>query len=441
MCHRRPFCPILSQFLDRRAMKVLSQKHIHEDSRCNEMEARLMDPHQSELHDDLETIRGFQRSRAERGERVYDLSMVNPDLSPPRAVLDRLLESVTKTSNHRYAVSRGVRRLREAFGAKYRTKFNQEIDSETQVCVCLGSKDATFHALRVLIATGDSVVVPYPAYPAHPSAVSLVGGTTVPWKMHRDPAEAGDSLAQVLQQSRAKVLLLNLPSNPEGIAVSAAWWESVGAVCARYGVTIVNDFVYGEMVFGGAPAVSALVSAMQGARCVEVYSLSKAYNVPGWRVGALVGNESVVRAVARLKSHADYGLFLPLQYAAAQALTSNDDLVRPTVQTYERRLKVLGAGLQGLGWHIENPEAGACLWAKYPVHLAALSNGSRFRSVNATRYLLDSIGLVVTPGVVFGDEGDEWVRLAAVVNEERIRDVLGALRSLGQQNSELVSGA
>ena len=397
---------------------------------CDFLEARHLDPHQASLHEEFEGLRRAQRERATNGASIYDLSMVNPDMAPPRALLDRLLESVTKTANHRYAVSRGVRRLRDGFSAKYRDKFGHALDPETDICVCLGSKDATFHALRVLIEAGDGVIVPAPYYPAHPSAVALTGGRSVPWSASRDPLEAARTLEGLIVQSRARVLLLNFPSNPTGMTVSRKWWSEIGKVCAAANVTILNDFVYGEMCFSGESAHSALCAAEVGATAIEVYSLSKAYNVPGWRVGALVGDTEIVSAVSRLKSQADYGLFLPLQYAAAQALISGDDLVSATVQTYHRRLKVLGSGLAELGWGVTVPEAGASIWTKYPERLVASERLSRFNSVNVARHLLDLSGVIVTPGILFGPQFDGYVRLAAVTNEERLRDVLGALRKV-----------
>lgn len=390
----------------------------------------LLDPRQVELFNDLERLRLAQRERALKGERIFDLAMVNPDLPPPRVVLDRLLESVTKTANHRYAVSRGIRRLREAFTCKYQEKFGHTLDPERQVCVCLGSKDATFHALRVLIGQKARVIVSVPSYPAHTSAVVMAGGEYTTWLAPQCPEQAAYSLREVVQQSGARVLLLNFPSNPTGAVASREWWLSIGRVCADFGVIILNDFVYGEMSFGEKIAESALCVGEVGARCLEVYSLSKAYNVPGWRVGALVGDSEVVGTVSRLKAHADYGLFLPLQYAATQALESSDDLVAPTVETYRRRVRVLSHGLQSLGWHVRVPEAGACLWVQYPKELASLCNGSEFGSVNAAQHLLVRGGVMVTPGIVFGAECDQWMRLAVVMSEERLRDVIDVIREL-----------
>lgn len=387
-------------------------------------------------HDYLKPIKELQHKRLLEGKPVVDLSMVNPDLPPPRPVIDRLLESVTKTSTHRYSVSRGVRRLREGFAEKYASRFGVSLDPESEVCVCLGSKDATFHALRVLIHPGDSVLVAAPSYPAHLSAVTLVGGWASPWQYSTDPHEAARSLAQEFERTKARVLLLNFPSNPAGAVVSAQWWSEVGAVCAKYGATIVNDFVYGEMCFGGGAAVSALSARAQGASVVEVYSLSKAYNVPGWRVGALVGDARLVKAVSRLKAHADYGLFLPLQYAAAVALTAKEDLVRPTVSAYERRVRVLVHGLTRLGWDVTEPQAGACVWARVPLSLQAMAKEEGAASPSqVAEFLLDRTGVLVAPGRVFGEGFDDFVRFAAVVSEERIREVVSSLTSLAHANS------
>jgi alanine-synthesizing transaminase len=388
--------------------------------------------------DYLRPLKDRQHQMLVEGRTVLDLSMVNPDLPPPRVVLDRLLESVTKTQNHRYAVSRGVRRLREGFALKYSTRFGVTLNPEKEVCVCLGSKDATYHALKSLLKPGDSVVVSAPSYPAHISAVALAGGIPVVWDYVVDPAEASRSLKALLESSGARVLLLNFPSNPAGTVVSRAWWDAIADVCRTLDVTVINDFVYGEMCFSGEAGVSALHMSARGVRCVEVYSLSKAYNVPGWRVGALVGDERVVQSVARFKSHSDYGLFLPLQYAASVALTSSQDLVKQTVVAYQRRLKVLANGLKALGWDVAEAQAGACVWARFPQALfpvvSQTTKGSR--SVAFASELLDKTGVLVAPGVVFGDDYDDFVRFSAVVTEERMREVVEALGKAGSVSCE-----
>ncbi len=406
--------------------------------------------------DVLQPLKTLQHRMLVEGRAVSDLSMVNPDLAPPRLVMDRLLESVTKPNNHRYAVSRGVRRLREAFAEKYRSAFSVNVDPEGEVCVCLGSKDATYHAIRALVREGDRVVVGAPTYPAHASAVALVGAESVAWMPPADPREAALSLGQTLEASRSRLVILNFPNNPSGQMVSAQWWEAVVTAARSHDAFILNDFVYGEMCFSKRPAPSMLAVSGDRRGLLEVYSLSKAYNVPGWRVGALIGDERIVRSVARHKSVADYGLFLPLQFAAASALTATADLVRPTVTAYERRLKVLSHGLKRLGWSINDPVAGASVWARFPSELvqeaydfscrseaaaaasspgsggcnseeAALYQGSQ--SCSVARFFLEKCGVLAAPGIAFGADFDGFVRFAAVMPEERLRDVVSSLSS------------
>lgn len=395
--------------------------------------------------DVMKALKERQHEMLLQGREVVDLSMVNPDLPPPRPVLDRLLEYVTKTSTHKYAVSRGVRRLREAFSEKYK-KFGVALNPESEVCVCLGSKDATYHALRALVTPGDAVIVAAPAYPAHLSAAHLVGAAPVLWEPEEKREDAAASLDALLRATNAKLLVLNLPNNPTGRSVSADWLHAVVAVARRRNAYVINDFVYGEMCFDGSLPPSLLSVVENGLTGVlEVYSLSKAYNVPGWRIGALSGDSEIVRAVARQKSVADYGAFLPLQYAAALALTSPDNLVRGTVSQYERRIRVLTKGLRAAGWVVSDPRAGASVWASYPRALAERAVSSSFEgikgralgdvthepeSVKVARFLLEELGILTTPGVVFGEPFDGFVRFAAVVPDERLREVVEAIGGL-----------
>jgi alanine-synthesizing transaminase len=390
--------------------------------------------------DSIDRLKNIQREKVYRGEQVWDLSMVNPDMQPPRLVMDRLLEFVTKGNNHRYAVSRGVRRLRDAFAAKYDRAFSQSVNPDTEVCVCLGSKDGVFNVLRYVLSAGDKVVVSSPSYSAHLSAVELVGGHVVPWKLQGDHLQDVERLEQLLKDHAPKVLLLNIPANPTGMVVGEDWWRPVAKICAQYDVLLINDFVYGEMCFSGVSATSALMAREHGARCVEVYSLSKAYNVPGWRVGAIMGTSEIVSGVARLKSQADYGLFLPLQYAASFALSSQEDLVAETVQTYQRRLRVLTAGLEECGCEVKAPQAGACLWVRLPTDVVSVG-GVSSESTEFAIGLLEAENLVVTPGVLFGAEYDSYVRLAAVTNEERLREAAGRMRKfIERRRQELRNG-
>jgi alanine-synthesizing transaminase len=394
----------------------------------------------------MQVLKNRQHNMLLAGRSVIDLSMVNPDLAPPRSILDRLLESVNKPGAHRYSVSRGVRKLREAFVEKYSSTFHVQLDPEEQVCVCLGSKDATYHALRALVGPGDRVIVTAPAYPAHLSALHLVGAHPVLWEPDFRPEVAGAMLRQLIDSSGACLVLCNFPCNPTGAVVSREWWRALieGAHSRR--VYVLNDFVYGEMVFGAAAAApSALEVAPAGMdRVLEVYSLSKAYSVPGWRVGALVGDAGVVREVGRQKAIADYGVFLPIQFAAEHALTATEDIVRPTVRAYERRIRLIVQGLARAGWEVTEPKAGASVWAKIPSELYTLAadsglsgvsnggsvKGSVKQSLKVAEFLLERAGVLCCPGMVFGDDYDCFLRFAAVAPEEQMRDVISALGGL-----------
>lgn len=368
--------------------------------------------------DPLRDLNALKLERLARGSPLVDLSMINPDLAPPRFLLDKLLEATVKAQNHRYAVSRGIRKLREAFVTKYGRRFGVELDPEREVCVTLGTKDALVSVLRCLGSAGDSVAVAEPTYPAHISAIELAGLEPRLFELGSDDGETARDLARVLRQSGARVVLLNLPNNPTGKFLSPLALESVCRCARDFGAIVVNDFVYGEMVYGGARAPSVLSVPSGKGSTVEVYSLSKAYSVPGWRVGALVGPAEIVHQVSRLKSHSDYGVFLPLQIAAAAGLAVSDDLVSPLTRQYEYRARVLGEGLKRLGWSVESPQAGASVWAEIP---------ERGRSVGSSvyvRHLIEEAGVFAVPGLVFGQRWDRFVRFALVHGEERLREAL-----------------
>lgn len=396
--------------------------------------------------DVLAEPRRLQRVLVDAGREIIDLSMINPDMAPPRYLLDKLSEAVGKPLNHRYAVSRGIRKLRAAFSVKYETTFGVTLDPEKEVCVCLGSKDALRHTLEAVLSPGDGVLLSYPTYPAHTSAVLLASGKPCFFSIGADETVMLTEIRNALNEHKPKCIVLNFPHNPTGRVISRGFLEAVAELAQSTGTILINDFVYGEMVLDRSrPATSVLAAASNRKNVVEVYSLSKAYNVPGWRVGALVGCESLVRTVSRLKAHVDYGLFLPLQFAAAAALTAPDDLVVSTVREYERRGKILAAGLSRSGWKVLLPEAGCCVWAEPPQGvLEAAASGypqvTGLSSVSLTVSLLQHHGILMSPGVVFGSSFDKFVRFALVVGEDRVREVTRriGLGERGLQNNEQI---
>lgn len=406
---------------------------------------------QSIVSDVLAEPRRLQRMLVDAGREILDLSMINPDLAPPRYLLDKLSEAVGKPQNHRYAVSRGIRKLRAAFSVKYDTTFGVSLDPEKEVCVCLGSKDALRHTLQAILAPGDRVLLSYPTYPAHLSAVQLAHGKPCFFNIEASEELMLSQIRNSIREHSPRCIVLNFPHNPTGRIISKSFLESVAQLAEAAGAVLVNDFVYGEMVFDRASAATSILAAAPNRKnVVEVYSLSKAYNVPGWRVGALVGCESLVRAVARIKGHVDYGLFLPLQYAAAAALTAPDDLVGSTVREYERRSKILVSGLTRAGYNVITPQAGCCVWAEAPkaafdIAVAAVPQAAAHASVALSVYLLQHHGILMSPGVVFGAPFDSCMRFALVVGEDRIREVsrrIGLVERGGQGSDQvrIVSG-
>jgi alanine-synthesizing transaminase len=388
-------------------------------------------PHQSfrsELswlqEDKLGELQRLKEQLLSEGRQLFDLSMINPDLAPARVLVDKLVEASLKPYNHRYSVSRGIRRLREAFASKYQAKFAVELDPDSEVCVTMGAKDAMLDALLSLASPGQHILLGTPTYPAHLSAARLAGLSPVFFEVSSDENAMLIAIESALKAQPIAVLALNFPNNPTGHYVSADFYRKLGAIAVGSNVFILNDFTYGEMGF--APGVSSLLAA-DGARerCAEIYSLSKAYSIPGWRVAALVGSARLIRQVAKLKSHIDYGVFLPLQMAASYALSTKEDLVKPLVAQYNNRCSTLSTGLRSNGWTVQEPRSGACVWAKAPRDLS--SQGS----LELCRNLLRDCGILAMPGLLFGEQCDEYVRFAAVVSEEYIREVVERIGRIG----------
>jgi alanine-synthesizing transaminase len=362
----------------------------------------------------------FNRKKLELlsgGAEVIDLSMINPDLEPPRIMLDRLVEASLKSRSHRYSVSRGVKKLRESFAGLYERRFGVKVNSEAEVCVTMGTKDALRSALRCLATRGDKILVGAPTYPAHRYAIEANGLIFETFTIQADEQAMLNDIIARLAAGSYSMLLLNFPNNPTGICVSQDFYKKLGAALKNSQTSVINDFVYGEMGFESRNQPSLLADPELFNRSLESYSLSKAYNVPGWRIGALVGSCEAISIVNKYKAHIDYGVFLPLQIASAAALSANQDLVSPTSTKYNRRASLLCTGLRRLGWEVTMPQAGASVWAKLPDHVEGGSMAF------ATK-LLDKAHCAVTPGVVFGADYDRFIRFALVASEELMHEVV-----------------
>lgn len=375
----------------------------------------------SVLHD----LHQLKLNRVQNGEQVFDFSMINPDIPPSRLIIDKLVQASLKNFNHRYGVSRGLKRLREAFASKYHTAFGVNVDPTEEVCVTLGCKDATLHLFKLISNKGGKVAVFEPCYPPYISAARYheVDVERIPWR--NDEELAIVDLGKVLKKGDIGAILLNFPMNPTGDIVSENFWRQVVALATTHSCLVINDFAYGELVHRGN---SQSFLSVPGAKevGVEIYTMSKAYSIPGWRVAAVLGNSAIVNGIARIKSQIDYGMFLPVQIAAAGALSDNSSIVAAVKDIYLRRLRVLVEGLTALGWQTSFPAAGACVWTKVPATISREFDGG----FEIAKAILSKSGIAILPGEAFGPQGTGNMRFAAVLPEDKIREALGALGEL-----------
>jgi alanine-synthesizing transaminase len=360
-----------------------------------------------------------------RGEDIIDFGMGNPDRSTPKHIVDKLVEAAQRPDTHRYSVSRGIPRLRRAICQWYRRRYNVELDPESEVIVTIGSKEGLAHLALATLGPGDAVLVPNPAYPIHPYGVVIAGADI----RHVPLVSEGDFFAELEKAikdiwPRPKMLVLNFPANPTAQCVDLSFFEQVIAIAREHNLWIVHDLAYAEIVFDDYHAPSIL--QVPGAKdiAVEFYSLSKTYNMPGWRVGFMCGNPVLVAALTRMKSYLDYGMFTPIQVAAITALESSQDCVKVICETYRRRRDVLCQGLAAIDWQVELPKATMFVWAPIPEPFRHLG------SLEFSKKLLNEAKVAVSPGVGFGSYGDNYVRFSLIENEHRTRQAIRGIRQM-----------
>ena len=360
-----------------------------------------------------------------RGEDIIDLGMGNPDQGTPRHIVEKLIEAAQNPRNHRYSASRGIPKLRSAITDWYREKYGVELDPETEAIATIGSKEGISHLALALVGPGDAVLVPNPTYPIHTYGVIIANGDVrhVPMTLEGDFFE---ELADAYKQTwpRPKAVMLNFPHNPTTRVVEPEFFEKVVAFARENNVIVVHDLAYAELVFDGYRAPSLL--EVPGAKevGVEFTSLSKTYNMPGWRVGFAAGNPRIIAALARMKSYLDYGMFQPIQIAAIIALKGPQECVREIVEMYRSRRDTLCDGLNRIGWSVERPRATMFVWARIPEKYRAMG------SLEFSKMVLEKAKVAVSPGIGFGEYGDGFVRFALVENEHRIRQAVKGLRVL-----------
>ena len=367
-----------------------------------------------------------------RGEDIIDFGMGNPDQPTPQHIVDKLIESAQRGDTHRYSVSKGIPRLRRAISTWYKTRYDIDINPDTEAIVTIGSKEGIAHLALATLDRGDIVLVPNPSYPIHIYGPVIAGAD-----IHHIPMKSGvdffDELEKAIKSSfpKPKMLILNFPSNPTTQCVDLPFFEKVVGICQEHGILIVHDIAYADIVFDGYKAPSIL--QVPGAKeiAVEFFTLSKSYNMPGWRVGFMVGNKDLVAALARIKSYHDYGTFTPIQVASILALEGPQDCVQDIRLMYQTRRDVLCKGLDSINWEIEIPKATMFVWAPIPEPYKAMG------SLEFSKKILLDAKVAVSPGVGFGDFGDDHVRFALIENESRTRQEIRGLREMFKKDGLL----
>jgi alanine-synthesizing transaminase len=360
-----------------------------------------------------------------RGEDIIDFGMGNPDKPAPAHIVDKLVEAAQRPDTHRYSVSKGIPRLRKACCDWYKRKFDVDLDPDSECIVTIGSKEGLAHLALATMGPGDAVMVPNPAYPIHPYGFVIAGADIRHVPLTPD-VDFFAELEKSVKDSwpKPKMLVLNFPGNPTTQCVDLEFFERIVAFAKEHQIWVVHDLAYGEICFDGykAPSILQVPGAKEVA--VEFYTLSKTYNMPGWRVGFMSGNPTLIAALARMKSYLDYGMFTPIQVAAITALDGPQDCVDEIVATYKSRRDVLCEGLNAIGWAVEKPKATMFVWARIPERYREMG------SLEFSKKLLKEAKVAVSPGIGFGEYGDEYVRFGLIENEHRTRQAIRGIRDM-----------
>jgi alanine-synthesizing transaminase len=370
-----------------------------------------------------------------RGDDIIDLSMGNPDGQTPKHIVDKLVEAAQRQDTHGYSVSKGIPRLRKAICDWYQRRYAVELDPDSEAIVTIGSKEGLAHLMLATLERGDTVLVPNPSYPIHIYGAIIAGADIRSVRM----TPGVDFIAEVERAIRElfpkpKMLIIGFPSNPTAKCVELDFFERIVALAREHDMMVVHDLAYADIVYDGYQAPS--IMQVPGARdvAVEFFTMSKSYNMAGWRIGFMVGNQDLVHALARIKSYHDYGSFTPIQVASIVALEGPQQCVADIRRNYEKRRDVMVKGLHDIGWMVENPKASMYVWAKIPETYAKMG------SLEFTKRLMDQAKIAVSPGIGFGDHGDDHVRIALIENENRLRQALRGVREMFKKDG-LLRGA
>ncbi|HMS80461.1 MAG TPA: alanine transaminase [Burkholderiaceae bacterium] len=360
-----------------------------------------------------------------RGEDIIDMSMGNPDGQTPQHIVDKLVEASKRPDTHGYSVSKGIPRLRKAISDWYKRRYAVDIDPDGEAIVTIGSKEGLAHLMLATLDRGDTVLVPNPSYPIHIYGAVIAGADIRSVRM-TPGVDFFEELERAIRESipKPKMMILGFPSNPTAMCVDLGFFERVVALARQHDILVVHDLAYADITFDGfvAPSIMQVPGAREVA--VEFFTMSKSYNMAGWRIGFMVGNRQLVDALSRIKSYHDYGTFTPIQVASIAALDGPQDCVEEVRQQYQKRRDVLAKGLHEAGWMVEVPRASMYIWAEIPEPYKALG------SLEFAKRLLADAKVAVSPGIGFGDYGDDHVRFALIENEQRTRQAVRGIKEM-----------
>ncbi len=360
-----------------------------------------------------------------RGEDIVDMSMGNPDRPTPSHIVNKLVESVKKDDTHRYSLSKGIPRLRKAICSWYKKRFDVSLNPDSEAISTIGSKEGLAHLMLATLDRGDTVLVPNPSYPIHIYGAIIAGADVRSIKM-TNGENFFDELEKAIRESipKPKMIIIGFPSNPTGQCVNIDFFEKVIKLAVQYEILVVHDLAYADICFDGYKAPSIMQVKGSKEVAVEFFSLSKSYNMAGWRMGFMVGNETLVNALGRIKSYFDYGNFTPVQVASVIALEEEQTCVDEICEMYQLRRDCLVKGLYDLGWVVEIPKATMYLWAEIPDFY------KHYGSLEFSKKLLNEAKVATSPGIGFGDYGDNHIRFALIENEQRIKQAVRGIKEM-----------
>ena len=358
------------------------------------------------------------------GEDIIDFGMGNPDQSTPKHIVEKLLESSAQGRNHRYSLSAGLPKLKLAISDWYRRNYNVEIDPEKETIVTIGSKEGLSHLMIAMLSPGEVVMVPDPCYPIHSFSVLIARGDIRSYDSFSENLMIKSIEDGLAKNPKPKALIISFPSNPTTQTVELGFFEKIVSLAKKHKIVVIHDFAYADICFGSYKAPSFLQAAGAKDIGVESFSLSKSYNMAGWRVGFMSGNEEVISALRRVKSYLDYGIFQPIQISAITALNETRDCVNEITNTYESRRNRLIESFGNSGWEIDKPDATMFIWAKIPEKYKEMG------SLEFSKKLITDCKIAASPGVGFGKNGDGYVRFALIENKQRILQAARSLKKL-----------